>query len=127
MLNVLVVDDEVLLLSLLQDILESEGHRVVTASDALDAITHMEANHFDVVITDHDMPHLTGGELSHWIRKNSPDSKIILSSGMYVTGHESSCDHVLDKPYEYESLLGLLSSIKEQKFEDLRSNLSAPF
>lgn len=121
MLKVLIVDDEVLLLNLLQDILEGEGYKVTTACDAVDAIDLMQFDHFDIVLTDYDMPHLSGAELSLWIQKNRPDSKVIISTGMPVLDEKTSWDYALDKPYEYDQLLRLLAKIKQIKLSNIRS------
>lgn len=121
MLKILIVDDEVLLLNLLQDILEGEGYKVSTAVDAVDAIDLMQFEHFDIVLTDYDMPHLSGAELSVWIRKNRPEAKVIISTGMPELTEQSSWDYVLDKPYEYDNLLKLLSDIKHLKLSNIRS------
>lgn len=121
MLKILIVDDEVLLLNLLQDILEGEGYKVATAVDAVDAIDLMQFEHFDIVLTDYDMPHLSGAELSVWIRKNRPEVKVIISTGMPSLTEQSSWDYVLDKPYEYDNLLKLLSEIKHLKLSNIRS------
>lgn len=121
MLKILIVDDEVLLLNLLQDILEGEGYKVATAVDAVDAIDLLQFEHFDIVLTDYDMPHLSGADLSSWIRKNRPETKVIISTGMPELTEKSSWDYVLDKPYEYDNLLKLLSDIKYLKLSHVRS------
>lgn len=51
--NILIVEDEPLIAMMLEDFLESLGHRVVASVDSLeDALGHVESSEFDVAIVD---------------------------------------------------------------------------
>nr|WP_046714603.1 MULTISPECIES: response regulator [Myxococcus] len=58
--NILVVDDDLELCTLLSRFLEMHGYTVYSASDALQALDIMERNEVGMVITDYIMPHLDG-------------------------------------------------------------------
>ena len=76
--RVLVVDDEPRLLRLLTAILEREDHEVETAESGEAALIHLEAGHFDLVISDLSLgTGMNGWQLAERVRQESgraPDS-----------------------------------------------------
>lgn len=66
--RILVVDDSVTELLLLKSILEMTGYEVITASDGSEAYSVLEEGEFDILISDIDMPKMTGIELTEKIR-----------------------------------------------------------
>ena len=56
MSSILVVDDELSMREFLKILLEKEGHKVITASDAASAIDLIQKQDFDIVISDIKMP-----------------------------------------------------------------------
>ncbi|TQF12521.1 response regulator [Myxococcus llanfairpwllgwyngyllgogerychwyrndrobwllllantysiliogogogochensis] len=58
--NILVVDDDLELCTLLSRFLEMHGYTVYSASDALQALDILERNQVGMVITDFIMPHMDG-------------------------------------------------------------------
>ncbi|MCK6599656.1 MAG: response regulator [Bdellovibrionaceae bacterium] len=78
--NILCIDDEPFILTLLSRILTLEGYRVLTASDQKSALEIVNKEEVDLVISDYLMPDLTGTELIKLINKKSPNSlKMILT------------------------------------------------
>ncbi|WP_375760578.1 response regulator [Corallococcus exercitus] len=63
MSTILLVDDEVELLELYSDVLESMGHNVLRAGDGLEALEVARRRHPDLVVTDRMMPRMNGVEL----------------------------------------------------------------
>lgn len=63
MATVLVVDDEHAIASLLENVLEDEGHRVLVASNGRMALLRATETRPDLVITDFMMPVMDGAEL----------------------------------------------------------------
>ncbi|MCP3169330.1 MULTISPECIES: response regulator [Myxococcus] len=59
-MNILVVDDDLELCTLLSRFLEMHGYTVYSASDALQALDILERNQVGMVITDYIMPHMDG-------------------------------------------------------------------
>lgn len=70
-LSVLLVDDSLIARNVEQGILESIGFKVDTAIDGLDALAKLEAENYDMVITDLEMPRLDGFGLVRRMR-NQP-------------------------------------------------------
>ena len=81
MANVLLVDDEQNILLTYRTILEKGGHRVATASTAEDAMKTFEEEGADVIVTDMNMPGISGIELVKRIRQRSPGTEIIVMTG----------------------------------------------
>ena len=81
--KILYVDDEKKLLTIGQKILSSLGYKVATALGSLEALEAFKKapDAFDLIITDHTMPHMTGFNLAKQILKSNPSAKIILCTG----------------------------------------------
>jgi len=81
--RILVVDDEEPLVNMMQQKLTRLGYEVVAHHDSVRALEAFQAapGSFDVVITDHTMPRLTGADLAREIIRLRADTPIILCSG----------------------------------------------
>ncbi len=87
--NILVAEDSITIRSMLRNFLESAGYAVKTAVDGQEAHGFLQEEKFDLVVSDIEMPHMTGFELTAKIRedKNLSDLPIVL-----VTALESADD-----------------------------------
>ena len=68
---VLVVDDETGIASLLEDVLQDEGYRVVTASNGRQALERIAAERPDLILTDFMMPVMDEAALISALVENS--------------------------------------------------------
>ncbi|MDO8803949.1 MAG: response regulator [Elusimicrobiota bacterium] len=87
--RILVADDSITSRTLLKNILETAGYLVKTAVDGMDAATQVRSEEFDLVVSDVDMPRLSGFELTAKIRG---DKKIAGLPVVLVTALESRED-----------------------------------
>jgi two-component system chemotaxis sensor kinase CheA len=87
--SILVAEDSITSRILIKNILETAGYQVATAVDGLDAFTQARAAHFDLVVSDVDMPRLSGFELTAKIRG---DKKMGALPVVLVTALESRED-----------------------------------
>lgn len=87
--SVLLVDDEIPIVKMVKRMLERLGYKVNGVNSSQDALTLFRENpsHFDLVITDMTMPHMTGVMLSEKIMEIRPDIPIII-----CTGHSAIVD-----------------------------------
>ncbi|MFO7665331.1 MAG: diguanylate cyclase [Desulfobacterales bacterium] len=69
MKKIMVVDNDVMLLEFMSDLLEKEGHRVLTANDGLTALEKLKAYIPDIMFIDLVMPNIDGEKLCRTIRK----------------------------------------------------------
>jgi len=121
--KILVVDDEEIIRDSLFFILEKEGYSVDKAENGKIAYDKMIANHFDLVITDIEMPLMKGTELLEKIKTlNVQTSVIIITAfGSLDTAisalRNGASDYIL-KPVEFDELL-----IKTKRLFEIRDLL----
>jgi two-component system chemotaxis sensor kinase CheA len=87
--SVLVAEDSITARTLLKNILESAGYSVKTAVDGVDALTALKTEDFDIVVSDVDMPRMSGFDLTAKIRS---DKKLADLPLVLVTALESRED-----------------------------------
>lgn len=80
--TVLVVDDDLEVRDYVAFALKSVGHRVLTASGGQEALSVLEKQTPDLLITDYAMPEMTGAELASCARARNPLQRIIYISGL---------------------------------------------
>ena len=116
--TILVADDEDLVLTLGQRILEGYGYTVLTASDGHKALnTFMEhADDIDLVVLDLSMPILSGREVMDQLQALDPKTRIIIASG-YSSDNEidelvaGGARAYIQKPYHISDLVGTVRAI----------------
>ena len=79
--RILVVDDELVICESCQRILEEEGLEVETVLSGAEAFGKMKENPFDIVITDLKMPGIDGMEVLRTLRREYPDTIVIMITG----------------------------------------------
>ncbi len=82
--RLLVVDDDPGVRRSISKLLASLGYSIASAADGADALAQVEAldpSAFDLVLTDLDMPNMTGTELAAQLREGAPTLPIIFMSG----------------------------------------------
>jgi two-component system, chemotaxis family, sensor kinase CheA len=87
--RILVAEDSITSRMLLKGILESAGYAVSTAVDGIDAFTTLRAEPFDLVVSDVEMPRLSGFDLTARIRA---DQRLAELPVVLVTALESRED-----------------------------------
>ena len=80
MAEILIVDDDEVIRDTLCELLSIE-YRCETAETAEHALARLEAQRFDVVLTDISMPGLSGMDLLVRVNKEYPDTSVIIISG----------------------------------------------
>jgi len=79
--SVLILDDDADFNSLLTDIFEQADYIVTSLEDPLEAVEVFENTDYDVVVTDHKMPEMTGAEFMKRIKRIKPQVPVIMVSG----------------------------------------------
>jgi CheY-like chemotaxis protein/anti-sigma regulatory factor (Ser/Thr protein kinase) len=113
-MRILVVDDDPMLIQSLRDILETDGHVVVTANQGQEGIDVFRAavkseQPFALVITDLGMPHIDGRKVAGAVKAASPLTPVILLTGwgrrLIAEGDvPPHVDRVLSKPPKLREL-----------------------
>jgi PAS domain S-box-containing protein len=124
--TLLVVDDEPGLLSLAQEILSSQGYRVLTANDGEQALKILEESELEktlsekegvsLIISDVIMPVMDGYQLAAQVQERYPHIKLQMVSGFADDRHNGIADdalyqNMLYKPYSSKALLQSVRSL----------------
>jgi CheY-like chemotaxis protein len=112
-LQILVIDDEPLVRSLLKQVLENGGHTVAEAVNGREGVRSFREGNFDLVITDHGMPVMNGLDAAFRIKKQTPQTPVLLITGWDTESttpfqKPSGIDELISKPFDLENILDLV-------------------
>lgn len=79
--RLLIVDDEKVAVRNLEHVMKKEGYEVVATQSGSNALAHLEAQPFDVVLTDLRMEKVDGMQVLQRCRETCPDSEVIVITG----------------------------------------------
>jgi two-component system response regulator AtoC len=136
--KILVIDDEVSILEVVKLGLEEDGFKVDVFSDPIEALNRFSESNYDAVLSDINMPEMSGLEVLRRCKKINPESVVIL-----ITAY-SSIDSAIEairggaldyirKPFRMEELIlrlnealdririkKSLKNLREEKLEEFR-------
>jgi len=121
--RILVVDDEESIREFLEIMLKKEGYEVTTAEDGAKAKEILTKKSFDMVISDMQMPNVTGIELLRHVRENYPDLvfMIITAFGTTETAVEAmklGAYDYLTKPFKIDEVrLNIANALRSKNLE----------
>ena len=96
--RILIVDDEPEITSILHDLLQDQ-YTCETAGSAEEAIERLSENRFDLVVSDITMPGMSGLELIPRVKSMSPNTVVVMVSGMQTV--ESAIDALRLGAFDY--------------------------
>jgi CheY-like chemotaxis protein len=115
--RVLVVDDDALIRDALRLLLEELGAGVTEAAGGAEAILHLQAGRFDLVLCDLRMPEVDGFAVIRWIRddRRSQDVPVVAVTAVGPGAgpdriREAGFDAYLPKPFDLNDLVDALDS-----------------
>jgi len=117
--RILVVEDSVTSRALMKRILEMAGYLVQTASDGVDAFAKLKEYEFDMVVSDVDMPRMSGFTLAEKIRA---DDRYAHLAVVLVTSLDSAEDREHGKAVGADAYL-VKSSFEKNSFLTIISDL----
>ena len=114
--SILLVEDDNDLRYLNAEVLKQSGYQVDTAEDGASGWRALNAKRYDVLITDHTMPRVTGLDLIKKLRSEEMQLSVILASGTVPTEEVSrypwlQLDAMLLKPYAAEEMLDAVKMV----------------
>jgi DNA-binding NtrC family response regulator len=114
--KILVVDDDPGMLDTLSDVLTATGYETSMASSGRAAIAKAQANRFDLVVMDVQMPGLNGVQTLHALRALDPHVSVIMMTAytrdeLVVESQRTTGFDVLSKPLDLDRLLPLVKWI----------------
>ncbi len=123
MANILVVEDEKNMQSIIVEYIQRGGHTCFTADDGVDAMIILKNNPMDLMILDVMMPHLDGFSVCRMAREMSSLPIILLTAKSdendKLKGYELGADDYMTKPFSPKVLLAKVNAL-------LRRSSSAP-
>ena len=118
MAHILVIDDQESMRSIISQMLEDKGHKVVTAEDGEQGLRTFEENpaSFNLVMCDVNLPKIDGFEFLKRVKTAHPKIPVILLTGTnedmaQYMGKEYKADAVLKKPFIVEDVMQIVEAI----------------
>ncbi|MEO8152240.1 MAG: CHASE domain-containing protein [Rhizobacter sp.] len=116
--HVLYVDDDPAMLIMVESLLQAAGYRVTTSEHPREALELVRAQpgEFALVVTDFNMPELTGMDLAHELIRLAPALPVVISSG-YVSDEmreavqRAGVRGLMQKEYTMEQLSTIVHSV----------------
>jgi len=121
--RVLIVDDNPDILKLVSKMATHLGYRPTVADNGVDALYYLTKRHYDLVITDYEMPFTDGYQLADQIKKKHFGTKVII-----MTGHSEGeladllegsgiVDGLLLKPFNLKALKENIEMAIQPRFQ----------
>lgn len=116
--KLLIVEDNIVILTMQKQIFEMEGYDIITAQEGMDALKKVHQERPDVVLLDVNIPGMNGFELCRQVKEDPAlsDTVVVMISAVYYSDEDAKkgmamgADAYFTKPYENEALQ---SKIKE--------------
>jgi CheY-like chemotaxis protein len=111
--RILLVDDQKSVRETISLVLRLDDHTVIEAEDGLAALGLFMRDHFDLVITDFEMPIMKGNELAARIKQHSPAQPILMITAYAerLADSDNPVDGILDKPFHLQDLRQVLAEL----------------
>jgi CheY-like chemotaxis protein len=119
--KILVIDDEPGIREILTKMLESRGYQVVACADGQSALHRFQEEPFDLVVTDLNMPGLSGWEVAREVKLHAPRTPVILITGTVyqvdlVETRANGIDFVIWKPFEFREVMKTMAQALVGRF-----------
>jgi EAL domain-containing protein (putative c-di-GMP-specific phosphodiesterase class I) len=131
MSHVLLVEDDPIVRQAYSKVLRSGGHALETACDGVEALEKVRRGDFDAVVSDINMPRLSGIELLQRLRDLALDVPVVLVTGgpaleSAVRAVEYGAFRYLTKPVDIDALLETVTRAAREGSERRRRPAPAP-
>ena len=118
--SVLLVDDDADVVWGVGRCLARAGFSIMTSGNGSEAVNLLASRSFDFVLTDIRMPEMNGLELTDWVRRNRPQTKIIImtafgSPAVRQLSYRKGAIQYLEKPLDPNLLIDILASIAQKE------------
>jgi CheY-like chemotaxis protein len=113
-LRILYIEDNALVREITCELLAGDDREVLALGSAEEAIVAYRDQHYDLVITDVNLPAMSGMDFVRQILKDAPGARVIITSGYSLRIDLASLGpHVraIMKPFDSPEIEALLSSL----------------
>lgn len=133
MFKILVVDDEAPIRDMLSDALRIFGYEADTAPDGPSALAKLRDTRFDMILSDINMPHMTGFELLRKVEAVHPGIKRVLMTAYNLDDYmrmvrDHNVGNVITKtvPLNFKEIREILNSLLNNAIFGLRQYMLEP-
>jgi len=125
-LNILYVEDNEDTRIIVGDLLELFSDNIVIAKNGIEGIEKFNCEDFDIVISDIKMPKMNGVEMARIIKKQAPNTPIIMTTAYQESEYLLDCikysvDGYLLKPIDINKLEEILLKVAEKLYCDWKN------
>lgn len=118
--SILVVDDEASQRDVLTGYLKKKQFFVHQASSVQEALTKIAADHFDLILTDYNMPGKTGYDLLQDVQRNYPEIDVVVMTAYGTIEHavaamRAGAYDYISKPIDLDALELLINRLRERQ------------
>ncbi|OIN01894.1 DNA-binding response regulator [Idiomarina sp. MD25a] len=116
-MKILLAEDQAMVRTALASLLRLDGgYEVDEAADGNEAKAQLKKNAYDLLLTDIEMPHMTGIDLVQWVKANSTTTKTVIITTFNRCGYvsravQAGVDGFLLKDAPVEQLMQSLTAI----------------
>jgi DNA-binding NtrC family response regulator len=131
----LIIDDDVSTLDMMRFQLQSEGFEVITADNGNKGLEFIKENQFDIILTDLNLPDVSGIEMVKQSKQILPETEIIMITGFGSTekaieATKAGAFYYVEKPVDFDELTVLIQKAIERKqqaaeIRELRGKLTS--
>ncbi len=113
MQTVLLVEDDYIIREIVRAVLEQNGYNVLAAADGFQAQEHLNQGEvIDLLLTDTDLPGVTGREPARAICATQDTTKVLFMSGVFENnGLEDTKWPFIQKPFDFPLLLRVVGAL----------------
>lgn len=121
--KILIVDDEPLIRDALAFKLTKEGYDVETAEDGEKAIQKIEAQDYEIIISDIMMPFISGFELVKILKERGTDAPVLMLTSLnsetaVLKAFDLGADDFMTKPFSPNELSVRIKKLLQSKKKD---------
>lgn len=114
--NILLIEDDINLNTILADYLRSKEYVVETAVDGQEGWELISKKHFDIILSDIIMPNMNGWQFLKSLRDANNSTPLIFISAKsdredIIKGYQLGCDDYVTKPYSMDILIHKIEAI----------------
>lgn len=118
--SILVVDDELLIRDLLYDFFCSQGWKITVTESGSKALSMLNENDYDLVLTDLKMPVMDGLTLAAEVKSINPDLPVVLMTGYpsvesAVAALRAKVADYITKPFNIHQLFKIIKGTLEDE------------
>ncbi len=123
--SILVVDDDDIILRALYRLFKKRGFKVTSCKYPEEAVEHIKKENYNAVLTDINMPSISGIRLLEWIKNFNSDLPVVMMTGyhgmdMSVNAIKSGASDFITKPFDPDYLIDVMEKAVDGSSADYK-------